>query len=171
MKLKLCLWAVMAIVGFSSCKKNEERLLLKEEKRLEGVWNLDEYTIETTDSIGVILSNVKAENVGYIEFKLSTDEGADVFNPVLFEEGADDIELVNYFKGQSAGDATVKGGWSLYWDADPDGKRILFWGITGGGSLHTTVNIENAGKNNQTLFYTRSLGNGQRVFYTFKMSK
>lgn len=63
---------------------------------------------------------------------------------------------MGYFRGKAAGDATTSGGWGLYWDADPAGKRLIIWGIAPSSSYHRTVNLEydGKGKSERTLWYT-----------------
>jgi hypothetical protein len=175
MKLKIThiitLFAVLFLLA--SCKKEAERLILKEEKKLEGTWNIDEYTTRVTDSLGVTVSEVTENNTGDVKFTIASEVDADVFNLVQFNNITGGNALVGYFQGYNAGDPTVNNGWAVYWDVDPNGQRILFWGITGGGSYHKTVNLEYDGKNKMTWTYLQLNNNSPnvRTFYTYVLSK
>jgi len=173
MKTRILAGFIVVITLFTACKKQELRLITKEEKRLEGTWNIDETRTQVTDSMGVVISDSIEFNTGTVEFRIAEDDAEVPFNLVLFNNITGSNALVGYFQGYNAGFSTTTGGWAVYWDADPDSKRILFWGITSGGSYHKTVNLELDGNKKQTLSYVQSFFNNpnERTFYTFKLSK
>lgn len=175
MKTNILVGFIIVVTLFTACKKQEERLITREEKRLEGTWSIDESRTQVTDSMGVVISDSTELNIGTVEFRIASEDGADVFNLVLFNNITGNNALAGYFQQYNAGFSTTTGGWAFYWDADPDSKRILFWGIASGGSYHKSVNLEldGNGKKKQTLSYVQKYFNAPniRTFYTFTLSK
>jgi hypothetical protein len=146
----------LLLVSLASCKKTIERDLEKEEDIMTDLWTIESIRYLVTDTTGKTLSDSTVNNQGTAEFELATEVDRDVFNRVTFEGAAARTDLVDYFRGHVAGDPTPSGGWVLYWDADPAGKRLIIWGIGPFTSYHRTVNLEYEakGKIERTMWYT-----------------
>lgn len=173
---KILLLIAAGLCLLASCKKAEQRDLDKSRKRLLGMWTVESISLRTTDTLGALLGDTTIPNPGTVEF-IEADESASgigAFDRALFEGPCSKSELVGYFSGNNAGDPTSTGGWSLCWDADPEGLRLQFWGVNGGGSLHRSLNLqyEGKGKNTQQLYYiVQTPGVNLRSIYTWQMRK
>lgn len=107
--LTLVALSVVMLATFS-CKKTVEKELEREEERMIGKWTVSSLRTVVTDSMGKTLVDSTVENQGTVEFQ----PVGDAFRPALFEGGCARSELVDYFRGKAAGDATTNGGWGLY---------------------------------------------------------
>ncbi len=162
---------LLIIAALSSCKKEETRDIEKAAARLEGTWRVSEVRLRQTDTMGTTVKDTVVGTGGTVEFRIASGEDDDVFNVALFEGGADATELVGYFSSKAAGNGTTAGGWSLYWDADPEDVRVQFWGITAGGSYHRGINLTGDGDSRELFYVVETPGMAVRNFYTWKMSK
>jgi hypothetical protein len=176
-KIYLIALAVL-VFALSGCKKPEEVAIENHEKELLGTWKTESIQIVRTDSTGKVVSDKTYTDQGEVEFKKPLEESsvAGTFAPVLFNDLKNNPNpLIGYFQAAGAGSATTKNGWAVYWEADNNAKRILFWGIQAGGSLHRTVNAECKGKS-LTMWYVElddklnQMGSN-RTFYTYKLTK
>ncbi|MCR5887278.1 hypothetical protein LRS06_05685 [Hymenobacter sp. J193] len=166
----------LCLLGLSTaCEKPEIRDIEQEETRWEGTWQVPEIRLVVTDTLGNVRSETVQTDQGTATFRIASQEGSDVFNDVAFEGEAANSQLVSYFRGVAAGNR-IPGGWSLYWDADPEARRLMIWGIAPGVSYHRTVNVEVVSKQERKLFYIFPAGaNGttrnERLFYTLTLRK
>jgi len=163
------------LLAVISCRKAELRDLETQQKKWLGTWQVAEIRTVTTDTLGRVLTTQSAPNQGSIEFRESADGlGGDAFKAAVFAGPCARAELVSYFSRVRAGDPTTAGGWSLYWDADPDGARLLLWGITGGGSYHRTVTLDSDDAQARQLHYVNrstTRGANELTFITWSLRK
>ena len=161
----------LVAVALAGCQKAETTDLQRSAQRQRGTWQVAEIRTVTTDSLGRVISTVVSPDQGSIEFRSPTDPSP--FSPVLFAGPCAGSALVDYFRRSGAGNGTTSGGWSLYWDADPEDRRLLFWGIQAGGSLHRAVNLERDGADRLRLHYilTSKLRATQREFISFELRR
>jgi hypothetical protein len=169
--------ACLILLGLASgCEKAEVRDIEQEESRWEGTWQVRETRLVVTDTLGQVRSETTQTDQGRAAFRIASQDGSDVFNQVQFEGAVANSELVTYFRRVAAGDRTSGGGWALYWDADPDARRLLIWGIAPSVSYHRTVNVEVVSKQERKLFYifpagTTGSARNERLFYTLTLRK
>lgn len=156
-----------------SCKKTIEKDLEREQDRITGTWTVREIRYVRTDTLGKMMLDSTITAAGTMEFKRASEEGSDVFHPVVFRGACAESELIDYFQGVGAGDGVAGGGWSLYWDADPAAERMILWGIGPSSSYQRVVNWDGDGKNERTMWYLKpqSAASGIREFYYFEMEK
>jgi len=169
----LSLAASVLVLLFASCKKTETKQLEKAGDRLVGTWTVKSIQTRTTDTLGTTILDSTATGQGTIVFARGDKNaiGAGYFDHADFTGPCATSDLVLYFRNVAAGDALANGGWSLSWDADPDDLRVQFWGETGGGSYHNSVNHSYSG-NTQLLYYVvQPLYQNKRIFYTWTLTK
>jgi len=158
---------------FFACKKEEIRGIEKEEKRLMGTWQVNTYKSVTIDTLSQqVLQSTSLTDVGTIEFIPGGGDDASTenfFKRANFHGTIATLQPCGYFRSVSAGDP-INDGWSIFWDADPESKRLLFWAVTGGGGVHqiTTLEVISAGKQKLTLVTPYA---NQLNFVTIEMSK
>ena len=154
-----------------SCKKTEIKDIEKAGNKLIGVWRVNSISTHITDTLGNLISDTTVSNQGTVTFARGDKNGSasDYFDHADFVGGCANSDLLNYFRNVAAGDAII-GGWSLFWDADPEDLRVQFWGETGGGSYHVSLNHNFEG--GQQFFYVlQPVNQNRRIFYTWKMSR
>ncbi len=162
--LGLCLF-----LAFSSCKKDA---LKKEASALEGSWSLTAYSKKVTDLNGAVMSETSSATPGSLVFSRASGDQSDVFSEVTAEGQMAQSPFVVYFRTMSAGSRTASGGLTFYWDADPNGKRILLWAIGPTVSYHRVVNLEKAGDRQMTISYVEDDKSARtRSFYSWGFSK
>ncbi len=166
-------FAVVAIACSASCKKAETKQLQKAGDRMVGTWTVASIETRVTDTLGTTLVDSTATNQGTLVFGRGDQNaiGAGFFDYADFSGPCATSDLVLYFRNVAAGDPLANGGWSLSWDADPDDLRVQFWGETGGGSYHNSLNHSYNG-NTQLLYYVvQPLYQNTRIFYTWTLTK
>jgi len=163
------------LLAASSCQKAEIRDVEAQEKKWLGTWQVTEIKTVTTDTLGRVLTSATLTNQGSVDFRMAPGGSAgEVFKPALFEGPCVNSELVHYFSSKPSGDPTPTRGWTLYWDADPDGARVLLWAIGPLSSYHRTITLDSDDDHNRQLYYTfrsPSSGNNQLTFITWTLHK
>lgn len=173
--LPLLLLSVGGLLATSSCQKAEFRDIEKQEKKWLGTWQVTEIKTVTTDTLGRVLTTNTAASQGSVEFRTppgGSPEGT--FKPAHFEGPCASSELVRYFANKPSGDPTPTRGWTLLWDADPDGARVLFWAIGPLSSYYRTISMDSDDEHNRQLYYTYRpsvSGSNQLVFITWTLHK
>lgn len=164
---------LVALALASSCKKTVEKDLEREQDRITGTWTVTRIRYVQTDTLGKTLRDSAVTDAGTMEFQRASEEGAEVFHPVLFRGACVESELVRYFRSFTAGDPVVGGGWSLYWDADPAAERMILWGIGPSTSWHRVMNWDGDGEKRRTMWYLipQPPNSGKREFCYFDMEK
>lgn len=150
----ILLFVLFSLFVSTSCKKKELRDQQKELDLIEGTWNVDEWTVETFDSLGNKISSAKQNSIGTIKFELSQDYSKSsqlAFNTVSFKPEVFS-KTYDYLNSKGAGDL-VNGIFYCYWEVDPDQKRLLFWGTAPLASYHLRYDMEliKKGKKNRIL--------------------
>ena len=152
---RACLWALRAILllAVAGCQKPEIRDIAAQEKKWLGTWQVDEIRTFVTDTLGREISNVIVKDQGSVEFRVAPGgTGGAYFKPVDFAGPCAQSALVRYFSGKAAGDSTPTG-WELYWDADPDGGRVLVWGIGPLSSYRVVITAASNDDHHRQFFY------------------
>jgi len=150
----ILLFVLFSLFVSTSCKKKELRDKQKELELIEGTWNVDEWTVETFDSLGNKISSTKQNAIGSIKFDLSQDYSKKSqlnFNTASFKPETFS-KTYDYLFGKGAGDL-VNGIYYCHWEADPDQKRLLFWGTAPLTRYHLTFDMDliKKGKKNRIL--------------------
>jgi hypothetical protein len=165
------------IIGFAfllfstSCKKTEIKDIEKAGDKLIGTWHVNSINTHTTDTLGNLIADSTVSNQGTVTFARGDKSliGNGYFDHADFIGACATSDLVLYFSSVDAGDA-LAGGWSLNWDADPEDLRVQFWGVTGGGSYHLSLN-HNFDGGQQFFYVLHPIHQNRSIFYTWKMSK
>ncbi len=170
--IKPCLLLISAaIFMLGSCKKTEIKDIEKAGDKLIGLWQVNSISTRITDTLGNFISDITVSNQGTVTFARGDKNAlaADYFDHADFVGPCATSDLILYFRNVAAGDA-IANGWSLFWDADPEDLRVQFWGETGGGSYHMSLNHNFEG--GQQFFYVlQPVHQNKRIFYTWKMSR
>jgi hypothetical protein len=170
--LLLLILAGTLLLPATGCQKAELRDIENQEDKWLGTWEVTEIKTVTTDTLGNVRSELTAANQGTVEFRKAPGGTAgDAFKPAIFEGACANAEMVRYFADRSSGDRTATRGWAIYWDADPDGARVLLWAIGPLSSYHRTITMDSDDDHARQLYYTYRLAANQLVFTTWSLRK
>ncbi len=155
----------------TGCKKQEEVDIDTEKECLKGTWKLGEYNVSQYDNTtGAKLLSTSKSDMGTLEFIVAPNVGDQVFNILIFDKAASDTYIPGFFLNHFA-DKTTTGGVAVYWDADPESKRLGLWTIEAGGSWWEQADCTGDKKNHTITSVVISKAGNTRTFYEYKLKR